>query len=77
MKIDVEGAEMLVLKGAAKLLQHGAIKYILLELNLAGLSYGYKNSDVIKYLKSFRYRLPKLPDNLDGKIINVHARSPQ
>lgn len=57
MKIDVEGAEMFVLKGFEKMLQKQKIKIIQFE-------YGYANgdahtlmSDFFKYLESFGYTI--------------------
>lgn len=73
IKIDVEGAEMLVLLGASELLNKHKIKHILVELNSQSSQYGYTNSDVIRLLKKYGYKLPKLPKNLDTKIMNIHA----
>lgn len=73
IKIDVEGAEMLVLMGASELLAKHRIKHILVELNSQSSQYGYVNSDVVKLLKKHGYKLPKLPLDLDKKIVNIHA----
>ena len=40
MKIDVEGYEKFVLKGAEKLLKNKKLKIVILELNQSGKSYG-------------------------------------
>lgn len=73
LKIDVEGFEVLVLKGAESLLSQHRIKHIIMELNANGRSHGYSNSDVVKFLKDFGYRIQNLPENIDERIMNIHA----
>jgi len=51
MKVDVEGFEYPVLKGATSLLQNPTLNSILLELN-AGLHYGHTEHDTLALLKS-------------------------
>jgi FkbM family methyltransferase len=55
LKVDVEGAEMLVLQGAEKLLQDKKIRFIQVEkaehINLSG----YTFEDLENYLKTFGY----------------------
>lgn len=50
VKIDVEGYEMEVLKGASVCLQHYNLKAIIIELNQSGIRYGTDDKDVIDYL---------------------------
>jgi len=46
MKIDVEGFEMEVLKGAQAILNDSNLKAIVIELNGSGQKYGYADSDI-------------------------------
>ena len=55
MKIDVEGYEMEVLKGATKTLQ--SVQYLMIELNNNTKKYGSSNIEVEKYLGSIGYKL--------------------
>jgi FkbM family methyltransferase len=73
IKIDVEGAEMLVLQGASTLLVKHQIKHILVELNTQSTQYGYVNSDVVRLLKKYGYKVPKSTLDIDRKILNIHA----
>lgn len=73
LKIDVEGAELSVLKGAKQMLELGKIKHIYCELNCASINYGSSNSETLKYLESLGYRHAKVPKNIDKIIINLHA----
>ena len=47
IKIDVEGFETPVLKGASQILQKPSLHSILVELNGAGLRYGYDDRDIV------------------------------
>jgi len=73
LKIDVEGAELQVLKGASNMLKAGKVKHIYCELNSASKNYGSSNYETIKLLKSFGYRHNPVPKNLDNIVINLHA----
>lgn len=55
MKIDVEGAELAVLKGGSRLLERGAIKTIILEADGHEKRYGLKDEDVDVFLASKGY----------------------
>lgn len=57
LKIDVEGLELPVLKGAAKLLETGKIGAIVLEADQHDLRYGSSNSELVSYLASKNYEL--------------------
>lgn len=51
MKIDVEGFELPVLKGAVKLLESNNLKAIIIEMNGSGNRYGFPDEDVDKLLR--------------------------
>lgn len=62
IKIDVEGYEMEVLKGADKTLEK--LKYLMIELNNNSKKYGSSNLEIEKYLrkKGFRIMIKAWPD---------------
>jgi FkbM family methyltransferase len=56
LKCDVEGAEMLVLKGLKDTLSTRLIAKLMLELNDSSLGkFGYSRSDVLQLMKSYGY----------------------
>ena len=55
IKIDVEGYEMQVLKGAEKTL--GGVQYLMIELNNATKKYGSSNIEIEKHLSSLGYKV--------------------
>ena len=60
LKIDVEGYETEVLKGAENLFAEGRVKAVIIELNGSGRMYGFEDEDIHKKLlkygfKPFRY----------------------
>jgi len=58
VKVDVEGAELLVLRGAARLLSDPAIRprAVLVELSVENQSaYGYHPGDVVRYMRTVGY----------------------
>lgn len=57
IKIDVEGAELLVLRGLEKSLTKHLIKNIIVEVNSDCINYGYAPTDTFEYLKKFGYKL--------------------
>ncbi|MCC5929259.1 MAG: FkbM family methyltransferase [Cyclobacteriaceae bacterium] len=56
MKIDVEGFEFPVLKGADQVLNNPILKAIILELNGLGAKYGYKDEEIDKFLRKFGFQ---------------------
>jgi len=55
MKIDVEGFEYPVLKGAAKLLSGTSLEAVILELNGSGEKYGYSDFDTVDLMRDFKF----------------------
>ena len=55
IKIDVEGYEMEVLKGATKTLE--SVKYLMIELNNNTKKYGSNNIEVEKYIVSLGFKV--------------------
>lgn len=71
VKIDVEGAELRVLKGATKILRDGNAKF-LIELHYWADPEGQRNADeVLCFMKSFGY----WPVNYYGKLLFVNSGS--
>ena len=56
IKIDVEGYEMEVLKGAEHVLQTQC-RYVMIELNSNTGKYGSSNKECVDFLKSLGYKL--------------------
>lgn len=84
MKIDVEGFEMPVLRGASRVLAQPSLHSIIVELNGSGARYGFDDLDVVRLLEAagflpYRYApferrlsaLPSLPAHHEGNIIFV------
>jgi FkbM family methyltransferase len=57
MKVDVEGAELMVLQGASNILDRGGVGVMQLELNDALKRYGIQRSDVVGLLGKHGYAL--------------------
>lgn len=55
IKIDVEGFETEVLKGANQLLEKSGLKAIIIELNGSGKRYGFNEEDIHKSLLSYGF----------------------
>jgi len=55
LKIDVEGLEMEVLKGASKTLEN--VQYIMIELNNNSKKYGSSNLEIEKHLMDLGYKV--------------------
>ena len=56
LKIDVEGFEYFVLKGATETLQKSSLKYILLEFNNSGDKFGISDEKVFEFVTSFGFK---------------------
>jgi len=68
IKIDVEGLEMQVLKGAERTLEN--VEYLMIELNGNSERYGNSKKDIKKYLKSlgFKVLIKMWPDIVYYKV---------
>jgi len=55
MKIDVEGFELFVLKGADKLLSNTKLNVIIIELNDSGNRFGVKDSEILEQLLGYGF----------------------
>lgn len=60
IKIDVEGAEKMVLDGAKLSLKRGIIKNIILELNAKNKDFTTSHEQIIEYLNKFSYSVYKI-----------------
>lgn len=56
LKIDVEGFETEVIKGALQTLQQKQLKAIIIELNGSGSRYGYKEQDIHNTLSDLNFK---------------------
>jgi hypothetical protein len=61
-KIDVEGLELSVLKGARDFLKNSNPPVILLEINDSFQRYGYSENDIYEFLQQFGY----IPAHYEG-----------
>jgi FkbM family methyltransferase len=71
LKIDVEGAELLVLRGAADLLRRppGSAPAIIFEcVNFTYVRFGYDRETVVTYLNSFGYEVFRMAE--DGALLS-------
>ncbi len=57
LKIDVEGAELKVLKGLQKKLKVGKVEKLIVELNPNCRQYGYSQSDTVEFLEKLGYQI--------------------
>ncbi|MDQ2719754.1 MAG: FkbM family methyltransferase [Bacteroidota bacterium] len=56
LKIDVEGFETEVIKGASNILQQNGLKAIIIELNGSGKSYGYEENKIHESLINLNFQ---------------------
>jgi FkbM family methyltransferase len=72
LKIDVEGYEYFVLKGALEVLKNKTLKYIIIELNSSTLKFGYTNEEIFKFLIALNF-VPVSYDVDNKKIIQLET----
>jgi Methyltransferase FkbM domain len=75
MKIDVEGAEISVLRGASQMLRekHPTLLVEVAEVNLR--QFGFTSDELIRELKGFGYSLSRIEDN-EPAFYNILASVP-
>jgi FkbM family methyltransferase len=69
LKIDVEGFEYFVLKGATDVLANESLKYIIIELNYSTLKFGHTNQEIFEFLLSYDF-IPIRYD-VENQLTNV------
>jgi FkbM family methyltransferase len=69
LKIDVEGFEYFVLKGATNVLATESLKYIIIEFNFSSSKYGHTNEEIFELLTTNGF-VPVRYDS-ENKVINV------
>jgi FkbM family methyltransferase len=72
LKIDVEGFEYFVLKGARAVLVNKSLKYIIIEMNHSALKFGHTNEEIFDILISYDF-IP-IRYEVENKIINIVDR---
>lgn len=70
MKIDVEGFEIEVLRGAKELLKNKTLEAIIIELNGSGKRYGFEDDDVHETLLEAGFR-PYIYKPFERKLISI------
>ena len=73
MKIDVEGAEALVLRGLARMLSERRVEQIYIEVEPDNLrSMGYRVEDMVQALEPARYYCYRLQsDGTPGRMVDL------
>jgi FkbM family methyltransferase len=74
MKIDVEGFETMVLRGASRTLQRPELHSLLIELNGSGVRYGFDESQVLDLIETAGFR-PFRYDGLTRRLEPLNVRS--
>ena len=74
IKIDVEGFELPVLKGAEEVLKNKSLKYLMIEFNNSGKKYGFSDEDVFKFISKYDF-IPISYDVKNNLIIKENSYS--
>ena len=69
LKIDVEGFEYFVLKGAKNVLAMESLKYIIIEFNFSSSKFGHTNQEIFEILTSNNF-IP-IRFNVEKKSISI------
>ncbi|MGV3660394.1 MAG: FkbM family methyltransferase [Prosthecobacter sp.] len=85
MKVDVEGFELSVFRGAIQTMQAGRLPVILFEMNHSYLRYGVSADDIFTFLRSAGYRIARyehdsrriVEDHLEGDVVAFTPRGAQ
>lgn len=85
MKVDVEGFELSVFRGAIHTMQAGRLPVILFEMNQLYLRYGTSAEDIFTFLRSTGYQIARyehnsrriVHDHLEGDVIAFTPRGAQ
>lgn len=72
MKIDVEGFETAVVRGAQETLQKPSLHSLIMEFG-AGEAYGYDEQELIRYLQSLGFRSYHY-DPMQRQLIDLHGK---
>lgn len=72
LKIDVEGFEYFVLKGATNILANKSLKYIIIELNFSTSKFGHTIQEIVDILVS--YEFVPIRYDIENKVMNVLER---
>lgn len=71
LKIDVEGAELRVLRGCQNLLKKGLIKKILLEVNPKSENLGNQTNETLAFLKQFGFSFYSFGENGKKQLFSM------
>ena len=71
LKVDVEGAEVKVFRGAKKLLSENNVDYIFFEINKKAQKLGFSTQEAANFLVKYGYTLYKFSSTGLQKLINI------
>lgn len=82
MKVDVEGFELSVFRGAIETIKAGRLPVILFEMNHSYLRYGVTDDDIFTFLRSAGYEIARyehdsrrvVHDHLEGDVVAYTPR---
>lgn len=74
IKIDVEGAELPVLRGATRLLRACSPEVICESEPGHQARFGYNESDLVEHMAALGYSVRSLPGTNDGTLVFTHTR---
>jgi FkbM family methyltransferase len=85
LKVDVEGFELAVFKGATEAMRRGSLPVILFEMNQSYKRYGFTEEQVFSFLRSHGYKIARYehdqrrlsPEHLQGDVLAYTPRGEQ